>query len=101
MSARSPTAAGPINTISESWRSTSSSATRIETTYVESVPETADAERVIRQLAAKDYQIIFTTSFGYMEPTLKVAKIVPKVKFEHASGYKSAPNMVALRSAIL
>jgi simple sugar transport system substrate-binding protein len=68
---------------------------RIETTYVESVPETADAERVIRQLAAKDYGIIFATSFGYMESTLKVAKMFPKVKFEHASGYKSAPNMVA------
>jgi basic membrane protein A len=68
---------------------------RVETTYVESVPETADAERVIRQLAARDNQIIFTTSFGYMEPTLKVAKLFPKVKFEHASGYKSSPNMVA------
>jgi basic membrane protein A and related proteins len=68
---------------------------RIESTYVESVPETADAERVIRQLAAKDYQLIFATSFGYMEPTLKVAKMFPKVKFEHASGYKSAANMVA------
>jgi len=68
---------------------------RIETTYVESVAETADAERVIRQLAAKDYQVIFTTSFGYMEPTLKVAKLFPKVKFEHASGYKSSNNMVA------
>jgi basic membrane protein A len=68
---------------------------RVQTTYVESVPETADAERVIRQLAAKDYQVIFTTSFGYMEPTLKVAKLFPKVKFEHASGYKSSPNVVA------
>jgi simple sugar transport system substrate-binding protein len=68
---------------------------RVETTDVESVPETADAERVIRQLAARDNQIIFTTSFGYMEPTLKVAKLYPKVKFEHASGYKTAPNMVA------
>jgi simple sugar transport system substrate-binding protein len=68
---------------------------RVETTYVESVPETADAERVIRQLAARDNQVIFTTSFGYMEPTLKVAKSFPKVKFEHASGYKSSSNMVA------
>jgi basic membrane protein A len=68
---------------------------RVDTSYVESVPETADAERVIRQLAAKGYQLIFTTSFGYMEPTLKVAKLFPKVKFEHASGYKTAPNMVA------
>jgi basic membrane protein A len=68
---------------------------RVETSYVESVPETADAERVIRQLAAKGNDIIFTTSFGYMEPTLKVAKLFPKVKFEHASGYKTAANMVA------
>jgi len=68
---------------------------RVETTYVESVPETADAERVIRQLAAKDYQVIFGTSFGYMEPMLKVAKLFPKVKFEHASGYKASTNMVA------
>ena len=51
---------------------------RIQTTYVESVPETADAERVIRQLAAKDYAVIFTTSFGYMEPTLKVANCFPR-----------------------
>jgi simple sugar transport system substrate-binding protein len=67
---------------------------QIATTYVESVPETADAERVIRQLAAKDYALIFATSFGYMEPTLKVAKLFPKVHFEHASGYKSAANVV-------
>jgi basic membrane protein A and related proteins len=68
---------------------------RVQTSYVESVPETADAERVIRQLAAKGNDVIFTTSFGYMDPTLKVAKLFPKVKFEHASGYKTAANMVA------
>lgn len=68
---------------------------KIETTYVESVPETADAERVIRQLAAKNYALIFTTSFGYMDPTLKVAKLFPHTRFEHASGYKAAANMVA------
>jgi basic membrane protein A len=67
---------------------------KIETTYVESVPETADAERVIRQLAAKDYSLIFATSFGYMEPTLKVAKLFPKVHFEHGTGYKTAANVV-------
>lgn len=67
---------------------------RIETTYVESVPETADAERVIRQLAAKGYEVIFATSFGYMEPTVKVAKLFPRVRFEHATGYKTAPNVV-------
>jgi simple sugar transport system substrate-binding protein len=58
------------------------------------VPETADAERVIRQLAAKDYAVIFTTSFGYMDPTLKVAKLFPQVHFEHATGYKVATNVV-------
>jgi simple sugar transport system substrate-binding protein len=67
---------------------------KIETTYVESVPESADAERVIRQLAAKDYSVIFATSYGYMEPTLKVAKLFPKVHFEHATGYKTSANMV-------
>jgi simple sugar transport system substrate-binding protein len=66
---------------------------KIETTYVENVPESADAERVIRQLAAKDYGLIFATSFGYMDPVLKVAKLFPKVHFEHNTGYKTAPNV--------
>jgi simple sugar transport system substrate-binding protein len=67
---------------------------QVKTTYVENVPATADAERVIRQLAAAGNQIIFTTSFGYMDATLKVAKLFPKVHFEHATGYKTAPNVV-------
>jgi len=67
---------------------------QVKTTYVESVPATADAERVIRQLAVAGNQIIFTTSFGYMEPTLRVAKLFPKVKFAHATGYKTASNVV-------
>lgn len=66
---------------------------KVKTTYVEHVPATADAERVIRQLAAAGNQIIFTTSFGYMEPTLKVAKLFPKVFFEHNSGFKRAANV--------
>ena len=66
---------------------------RIKTTYVESVSEGADAERVIRQLAATGHGLIFTTSFGYMNPTIKVAKRFPKVKFEHATGYKRAKNV--------
>jgi len=66
---------------------------RVETTYVESVPEGPDAERVIRQLAASGHGLIFTTSFGYMDPTLKIAKMFPKVKFEHATGYKRAKNL--------
>ena len=59
-----------------------------KTTYVEGVPESADAERVLRQLANSGHDIIFTTSFGYMNPTNKVAKEFPNVKFEHATGYK-------------
>ncbi len=65
----------------------------VETTFVESVAEGADAERVIRQLATSGHNIIFTTSFGYMNPTLKVAKQFPDVKFEHATGYKNADNV--------
>jgi len=71
---------------------------KVKTTYVENVPETADAERVIRQLAADGNQLIFTTSFGYMEPTLKVAKQFPNVKFEHATGYKTAPNVATYQT---
>jgi basic membrane protein A len=71
---------------------------RVETTFVDSVPETADAERVIRQLAAKNYGLIFTTSFGYMEPTLKVAKLFPRIRFEHATGYKTAANVVTYQA---
>jgi len=66
---------------------------KVKTTYVESVPEGADAARVIRQLAASGNQLIFSTSFGYMNPTLQVAKMFPNVKFEHATGYRTAPNM--------
>jgi simple sugar transport system substrate-binding protein len=65
----------------------------VKTTFVENVPEGADAERVIRDLARQGNQIIFTPSFGYMEPTLKVAKEFPDVKFESITGYKSAPNV--------
>jgi basic membrane protein A len=67
---------------------------KVKTTFVESVPATADAERVVRQLAVAGNQLIFTTSFGYMEPTLRVAKQFPAVKFEHATGYKAGPNVV-------
>ena len=65
----------------------------VKTTQVESVPEGADAERVIRDLVAKGNQIVFTTSFGYMDSTLKVAQSSPKTYFYHATGYKNAPNM--------
>lgn len=66
---------------------------KITTTYVENVPETADAERVIADLANKGHSLIFTTSFGYMNPTIKVAARFPKVFFEHCTGYKRAANV--------
>ena len=62
-------------------------------TYVESVQEGPDSERVIERLARSGCGLVFTTSFGFMDPTLKVAHMFPKVKFEHMSGYKTAPNM--------
>ena len=68
---------------------------KVKTTFVADVAEGADAERVIRDLAAQGHQIIFTPSFGYMEPTLKVAKDFPNVKFESVTGYKTAPNVAA------
>ena len=65
----------------------------VETSFVESVAEGADAERVIRKLASTGHNVIFTTSFGYMNPTIKVAKQFPNVKFEHATGYKRSDNV--------
>jgi len=67
---------------------------KIKTTFVENVPETADSERVFRQLASDGYKLIFATSFGYMEPLQKVAKLFPDVKFEHVNGFKTAKNIV-------
>jgi len=66
---------------------------RVKTSFVENVPEGPDAERVIRDLVATGHKLIFTPSFGYMEPTLKVAKDHPEVKFESITGYKAAPNV--------
>ncbi|HTT13275.1 MAG TPA: BMP family ABC transporter substrate-binding protein [Burkholderiaceae bacterium] len=66
---------------------------KVKTTLVEKVPEGADAERVIRDLAAQGNKIIFATSFGYMEAMFKVAADFPDVRFEHATGYKTAANM--------
>ncbi len=66
---------------------------RVETSYVESVPEGADAERVMTQMALSGHKLIFTTSFGYMDPTINVAAKFPDVKFEHATGYKRADNV--------
>ncbi len=66
---------------------------KVETAFIENVPEGPDAERIIRQYATDGYGMIFTTSFGYMDPTVNVAKEFPNVKFEHCSGYKTAPNL--------
>ncbi len=66
---------------------------KVKTSFVESVPENADAERVMTQMALSGHKLIFTTSFGYMDHTLNVAKKFPNVKFEHATGYKSADNV--------
>ncbi len=66
---------------------------KIKTTFVESVPESADAERVFRDLVGQGNKLIFGTTFGYMEPMLKVAADNKEIKFEHATGYKTAENM--------
>ncbi|CAN5751507.1 BMP family ABC transporter substrate-binding protein [soil metagenome] len=66
---------------------------KIKTTFVESVPESADAERVFRDMVSQGNKLIFGTTFGYMEPMLKVAADNKEVKFEHATGYKTAENM--------
>jgi len=66
---------------------------KVKTSYVESVPEGADAERVMTQMALAGDKLIFGTTFGYMDPIIKVAKKFPNVKFEHATGYKLAANV--------
>ncbi|MEO0693021.1 MAG: BMP family ABC transporter substrate-binding protein [Pseudomonadota bacterium] len=66
---------------------------KVETTFVESVPEGADAERVMTQMALSGHDLIFTTSFGYMDSTIAVAEKFPDVKFEHATGYKRSDNV--------
>jgi len=66
---------------------------KIDTTFLENVNEGPDSERSIEQLARTGHQLIFTTSFGYMDPTIKVATKYPKVDFEHATGFKRAPNV--------
>lgn len=66
---------------------------KVKTSFIENVPEGGDAERVIHNLAKTGHELIFTTSFGFMNPTYKVAKKFPKVTFEHATGYKRSANM--------
>src|SRR5687767_14436323 len=65
----------------------------VQTTVVEDVPEGPDAERVMRDLAAQGHQLIFATSFGYLEPALRMAADFPGVRIEHAGGYKTATNL--------
>ena len=66
---------------------------KIQTTFVENVPESADAERVLRDLASQGNKLIFGTTFGYMDPVQNVARDFKDVKFEHATGYKTADNV--------
>ncbi|WP_226783000.1 BMP family ABC transporter substrate-binding protein [Oceaniglobus trochenteri] len=66
---------------------------KVETVFQENVPEGADAERVMTQMALSGAKLIFSTSFGYMDPTINVAAKFPDVKFEHATGYKTADNV--------
>ena len=66
---------------------------KVQTSFVESVPESADAERVMRDMAGQGNQLIFATSFGYQEFVQKVAADLPAVKFEHTTGYKTAANV--------
>ena len=66
---------------------------KIVTSYVESVPEGADSERVLRDMASQGNKLVFGTTFGYMESLAKLAPEFPDVKFEHATGYKTAPNL--------
>ncbi|WP_166416973.1 BMP family ABC transporter substrate-binding protein [Cochlodiniinecator piscidefendens] len=71
----------------------------VETTFVESVPEGADAERVMTQMALEGADLIFSTSFGYMDPTNAVAARFPNVRFEHATGYRRDHSNVSTYSA--
>ena len=66
---------------------------KVKTTFIESVPEGADAERALTQLALAGNKLIFATSFGFMDAVINVAKKFPDVKFEHATGYKRADNV--------
>ncbi len=71
---------------------------KVETVFVENVPEGPDAERAIERFARSGCKLVFTTSFGFMDPTVKVAEKFPDVKFEHATGYKSAANVATYNS---
>jgi basic membrane protein A len=72
----------------------------VETAFIENVPEGPDAERVIRDFAQKGYDVVFTTSFGFMDPTINVATEFPDVQFVHISGYKTADNVSTVFGAM-
>jgi basic membrane protein A len=89
---------GPIGDLGWTWehdrgRKMLEAKLKVETAYIESVPEGPDAARVIRQYAQQGYKVIFATSFGYMDPMVEVAPDFPAAYFEHCSGYKTADNM--------
>ena len=71
---------------------------KIETQFVENVPEGPDAERALERFARGGCKLVFSTSFGFMDPTVKIAEKFPDVKFEHATGYKSGPNLATYNS---
>jgi len=71
----------------------------VETAYTENVPETSDAQRVFEDYARKGYDIIYGTSFGFMDYMLEAAKSFPNVKFDHCSGFKTAPNLATYYAA--
>ena len=89
---------GPVSDVGWSWahdqgRLRTAKEKGVETAFLEKVAEGPDAERALRALASKGCDVIFATSFGYMDSVLKVAAEFPKVKFEHCTGYKRAPNV--------
>ncbi len=100
-SARSAISARATSTTSAARRSQRHLATRSRPPSSRTSAEGPDAERVIRQLATTGNSIIFTTSFGFMNSTVQVAKQFPKVKFEHATGYQTAPNRRRLQRPLL
>ena len=97
MSARTPMAAGARHTTSRASKSKKHFGGAVNTRFIENVAE-ASSEGAIERLARSGCDIIFTTSFGFMDPTLAVAERFPDVKFEHATGYKTAPNVAVYNS---
>ena len=101
ISARSAISAGPISTTSGASRMVKEFGDKIETTFLENVSEGPDAERSIEQLARAGNKLIFTTSFGYMEPTLKVAKKYPERAFRARHRLQARQEHVDLFGALL